>query len=190
MLVNHGQIRLMETPPGWKTFGLEHINQSTQTVVRYVFPQNARVQLLFRYRGYPVDEESGRRFMRLLEDRVGMLNPAEYESIANVINFVDIDTSFSLLMARVEVLSNRKVVIVRGRWWNSNVDVMSVYIPGDPSGCFIQEIHFLGPSEQYASYQLIIKRALNTIQWTESKSDHVQAGGAKVFRLRSMSLRP
>lgn len=190
MLVNHGQIRSMETPPGWRTFGLEHINQSTQTVVRYVFPKDPRTQLLFRYRGYAVNESSGRRFLQLLNDKCGLLSSSECDLIGDVINCVDVDANFSLLAARVELLSGRKVLVLRGRWWCAHVDVMSVYFPADSAGCYIQEIHFLGPSDQYASNQLIIKRALNTIRWTENNVDDTRTDSAKVFCIRSMSLKP
>lgn len=177
----------MDTPENWVSFGTESVPQTAQTVIRYVCPQSQEAQLLFRFRGFPVDPQSGRNFLKILNSNPKMLLPSEIQSIQTIINNVAIDSDFRVLAARLESMCRRKVVTVQGRWWEAAVDSLSVYIAADAEGCYVQEIHFVAPKDDFASHLTTIKKSLASIQWKPREGEEDKGG---IFRMRWVGGKP
>lgn len=172
----------METPENWLNLGSDSMPHMVQTIVRFVCPTSDNTQLLFRFRGHPVDPDSGRQFIKLLQANQKMLLPSEMQSIQTIINDINIDSDFRILAARLESINGRKVVTLQGRWWESAMDALSIYIAADDEGSYIQEIHYLAPKDEFASHMPVIKRALASIQWKPKEGESDRGGIFKVRR--------
>lgn len=162
---DHGQIDCMTLPAGWIEGESQYNVVGDSSFRQFHPPKNKDVALCFFYSGRPADDQSAVFFQSLLEQPPHSLNPAEIRNLAAIIREKASPVDFTISVSRTENLNDRTVLFVEGRYELTQQDCLAIYLDADGSGKYIQEIFFRAPTGAYDRFLLLVKPAINSIEW-------------------------
>lgn len=166
---NCGQVKQMSLPDGWIEVPDKQRDQfDLRSLRKFVHPSNSDVQLCLYHRGTPVTDDSAERLQDLLDDdRPHLLSPQELLRVQQVLGDFFIEEAFHLLSARVETINKRKVLEVKGRWKQQNLDTICIFTQVAEAPALIQEIYYVAPVAEYSRHLPLATAAINSIVWND-----------------------
>lgn len=162
---NQGRIKSMLLPPGWSELpsGLDDFHPGS--LRRFAPAAAERVELMFFYRGRPLDAGSAAAFKSVLTGEQRPLSAAELEEIAEALGNAGNREAFLVARARTASINGRPVLTVEGDWLAGGRKSLSVFIDADGTGAVVQEIHYMAPPETYEAHIDGARAALASIVW-------------------------
>lgn len=164
---DYGQISQMQIPADWVEGGPYEFRGGMGTrSFREMHPRaDSGAKLCFFYRGLPVKEHSAAAFREVLSKPAHVLVPSEIKVLGEVMRDKSASGEFISVVARTEDINGRRVLVVEGRYIQSQHDVFAYYVDSDGSGKFVQEIYFHAPKEKYLQFSRQAREAMKSIQW-------------------------
>lgn len=177
-VLNHGQIRSMRIPPGWKDGPSETGGIGFRGLRTFLAPDDHEVVISLFYRGFPISEEGSAGFRRILAEGAKTIyiardgkEPSESEQLLfsdlrevlgnagnnQVINRKTDWRGASFNVTRVEVLdiNGRNLLSVQGRFRDPDVDerlkeFAGLFVDTNPEEqqCGVQEIFIEAPNAE------------------------------------------
>lgn len=164
-IVSRGAILCMNVPEQW-LWGKRKTRDETQFSFLEFHPEGKpEVMLWFFYRGHKLTETIADSFKSLLALPSHLMTPQEVGSVEGVIRDKFRREFFELISARTEQLNGRAVLVVQGRYKESQEDSYSIYIDADGSGSVVQELHFQAPKDAYRHYIHEARKSFSSIIW-------------------------
>ena len=164
LIVTHKPIEVMTLPDGWFE-DFEETGLSQNSCRRRFHSLKAPAAEIFIYeRGQPVDSPSIKAFTELLAENPKIVLPVTLQKIKNVIGNMSNSDVFKVLIATTQIVSERSVLIIEGRWSN-NQDVYAVFMLEDPGSNFVVELHYQAIKEEFPKNLQAVKSSVSSIQW-------------------------
>jgi hypothetical protein len=162
---NHGQIECLTLPTNWRE-GASH--QGPRLEFERTFSpvpcQTAKLQLWFR--GAPISDPGRIAFDVVLSKPKRILLPSEVASLSEVMGWMANDT-FHIMVARVDEVGGRKVLIVEGRYIPKEIDYYAVLLQNPKAHDYIQDIYFQASKDEFPLFIKEVKQAIYNIQWMD-----------------------
>lgn len=164
LVISKGKIASMVLPPGWVA-GIVDKKGAADLFEEFHHPDTPSAVLAFYYRGRRLPGKTGQSFRSILENDQHVLSLKEIESIAPVLRDKQDPADFSMLTARTEVIGGKRVLLVEGRYKESQQDALEIFIDSDGTGTAVQEVFFQASRDDYKKYVHSIRKALASIEW-------------------------
>jgi hypothetical protein len=164
-VANFGVVASFTLPPGWveSSFSQGEAQQSRSRI--FHDSDSPSVQLCFFFRGHRVSEQAAREFLDLLSRPDHFLKPSEFKAAREIVRDLGNTGSFKLLQAATRQLNGKRVMIVEGRFVQSEQDTYALFVDVDGTGTIVQEIHYQAPKLDYARHLAVVKAAMESIAW-------------------------
>jgi len=164
---NQGQISKMDLPCGWVERDKSDVtsNIGARSVREFTPPDAPDVKLSFFYRGLPCSETTGDAFKGILSKPPHHVTPTELKTLTEILRERGDNSAFSILAARTEDLNGKRVLIVEGRYRQTQQDLHEVIIDTDGTGRTVQEVFFQAPKDKFPRHLSEAKAALRSIAW-------------------------
>lgn len=164
IVVSKGRINSMVLPAGWAP-GVVDKKGSADLFEEFHHPDTPSAVLAFYYRGRRLPNEVGRSFVEILERDPHVLSLKEIDSIKRVLRDKQDPADFSMMTARTEAIGGKKVLLVEGRYKESQQDTLEIFIDSDGTGTAVQEVFFQAPKDEYRKQMQAIRKSFATIEW-------------------------
>ena len=150
-IIDHGQIKLLNLPEGFEEISIGE--PQSETLREFQIPDQEKVRLCLFYRGYPVSKKAGDFFRNLLAGKPHVLKSEEIRNLAEILDDAAYPDLFIPFIIKTELINDKAILSVEGRWKQQEWDTTSLFIDADGSGCIIQQV--IGQ----------IKKCLRSIEW-------------------------
>lgn len=157
-------IMALDLPSGWFEDSPETGPLVTSFKRRFHSFAAPTSEIFVWFRGQPIDSDSCENLMRLLSERAQILTKSKVNSIINVLGNMAHESVFRALMIRTEVISDRNVLSVEGRWSNGK-DAYALFLPEEPGSSRIIELHYEAPKEEFRTNLAAVKAAFASLKW-------------------------
>lgn len=164
-ITNYGRIGYISLPPGWVETQQPAGEQDRRRFREFHPPDKPRVKICFFFRGHRTGQESAQAFQSILSKPTHVLTRPEYASVAEIVRDKAEASSFKLLVAATRELAGKKVLIVEGRYKESQEEVHALHIDGDGTGTIVQEVYFQAPRDTYPLHFAEASASFKSIQW-------------------------
>jgi hypothetical protein len=166
----HGQIAEMALPEGWVEAEPYRFSGGMGTrSLREIFPPNEpQARLYFYYRGLPMNEMSGMAFNSVLEQPRHRLTAPELKSLNVLLEDKSNDEHFTITVARTETVNRRRVLIVAGRYSETDEYCYEMFVAASGDGRTVQQIYFQAPKRIYKTYLKAARESMKSIEWKTS----------------------
>lgn len=145
---------------------------------RFELKQNSKVFLEFWYRGFPLKEQLGESFVRLLKEQ-GQIELWSLVNVAEVLGWVGErllnefkrepeEAAEPLIIiddAEIGEINQRRVLAV---WWRdlqAERKYLSLFLDVEGNGITVHEVHFSAPEAEIQKHSEIIVETLRSFQW-------------------------
>jgi hypothetical protein len=163
--VSIGQVHEMKIPSGWME-GQSVKPVGGSSLFREFHPsEDPEVKLCFFYRGRRVSDQSAKAFHSALEQPAHTLKANELESLREVLREKGNPQQFNITAARTEDLNGKRVLVVEGKYLNTELESRALFVDSDGSGSAVQEIYYQAPRAQYAQNLQAAIDAMKSIRW-------------------------
>jgi hypothetical protein len=170
-LTNVGRIMHMTLPAGWTDGRHQEPTSAGSSYFReYRAPSSNQTAISIFFRGKAMGLSSSMAFQKVLygDTRCRELTTDEIRSLHELLKDKCDRQHFTILSARTQLISGKRVVIVQGRYKQLNEESIHVYIDADGrTGLFVQEIFFQAASADFIRFVKAAKDSLNSIVWRE-----------------------
>ena len=163
--ISIGQVSAMSLPPGWKEGKPEKSGTGTSSFREFHPEERPDAKLCFYYRGRRLSEEAGRTFHSILEKPAHILSPVEVQSLQEVLRDRARPDDFSMLVCKTEDLNGKRVLVVEGRYKQTQEETRAILVDSDGTGTAVQEIYYQAPKDDFSKYLLTASSAMKSIQW-------------------------
>lgn len=159
-----GQVLDMRLSAGWRRGERRGSIAYSQA---FHLKSNADVMLVFSYRGYRLSRGAASEFTKILSQYPGNVSSADFHSLPEIIGPNVSKINFVIDAIRVDVLNNKKVLSVEGRYSKDPVRRLTLYIDADRSepGTVVQEISYIAPVAEFDKHIEDIRASFRSILW-------------------------
>ena len=164
-LLNKGQIDRIELPKGWQREDVPQGDIGSRSLVQFTTPEAPDARIAFFYRGLPIDAQDATLFHDTLEKPPHHLTPTEIKSLRAVLRERANPDAFKTLAAYTEDLNGKRVLVVQGRYSETQQDLYEVLLDASGDGKAVQEMYFQAPKTQYDRYLSDAKKTFQSVQW-------------------------
>lgn len=162
---NQGQVKRMSIPKGWHE-NAPLAGATPDSSVRSLHPSGSNAATMnFYYRGIPLNENTAASFSETLAKPPHALSSTEWKAIAPLLGDKCQADAFRTLSARTQDINNKRVLVVEGRYSESQQDTYHVYVDAGGAGKVVQEIFYKAPKEEYPRYFREATGAIKSIDW-------------------------
>ena len=173
-ILRRGIVGSMRVPAGW-SWGERRDSGSQMNSYQELFvAANPEVTIWFYYRGARLSEQSTEVFRRMLSAPEHLLTRSELASIEEIIKEQSDPQQFDVLISKTAELNGRKVVIIEGRYKETQLSRYHIYAEADPHGRggVVQEIFYQAPKDVYIRHLSEARVAFSSIEWSNQKPAH------------------
>jgi hypothetical protein len=157
----------MQLPDGWEEGpGNPYQGIGNRWLVEYHPPEAVEARLCFFYRGLPIADIAGARFVEIVGEKpTHTLSVGELQLLREVLQERGDPSVFSLSLAQSTDLNGRRALIIGGQYVESGRELFEIFIDVFGTGTVIEEIFFQAPTDLYFAYFTQVQLALETIEW-------------------------
>lgn len=109
----------------------------------------------------------GRAFLALLNQEFHELEDEEIKAIPEVLEAMAQADVFDIAGATTGYLNGKRALTIQGHWRQDNLDATVILFAAEDNGCFIQQIYYVAPPEQFARHVEVLKNALQSVSWQD-----------------------
>lgn len=165
--MNHGQIETIALPDGWleKPQEYDYRGIGTRSLREFYPPEEPLARLTFFYRGLPVRKETANAFKSILSRDSHPLSRTELSTLEEILRERLEPTVFNLISARTDNVSGRRVIMIEGRYRETECDLYEVIVDTEGDGTVVQEIYYQAPKDSFFKYLRPAQKAIKSIVW-------------------------
>jgi hypothetical protein len=164
-LINEGPIKKVILSDKWERTADKPDSSTESTLTNFALKQDQQVVVQFYYDGNYAAEADGKELLEILAQPPHVLTPEELPLIYVVSGGAGHPDYFETRFARTESLRGKTTVVINGTWKSNNMSDYGLFVPIDPDGCQIQEIHFVCPVGKYAHFLPEFEKVMASIEW-------------------------
>ena len=162
---NYGKLALIVMPAGLVE-GTPQSGETDSRRCREFHPADeSTVRLVFFFRGERTSPEAAERFQSILLKGTHVLSLSELKSLKEIMRDKGEAQKFKIFVGATRELNGTKVLVVEGRYLDSQSEVHAIFIDGDGTGLIVQEIYFVAPKGKYPRYFAEATATFKSIQW-------------------------
>jgi hypothetical protein len=167
-VVTRGPVRSMRLPSGWSWGDRRNSGSQLNSYQELYLRENPEVTIWFFYRGNRISEGATKAFQRILQAPDHLLTKTEIGSISEILKDQSDSKCFDLLIAKTADVSGCRILIIEGRYKETQLDRYHIYLDADSRdrGGVIQEIFYQAPKADYFRHLAEARAAFNSIQWS------------------------
>ncbi|HEY9731161.1 MAG TPA: hypothetical protein V6C89_04580 [Drouetiella sp.] len=165
MIENQGQIRSMELPPTWQLLDSHVPAAASPSYVRFGPVNVPQVELIIYHAQRPLPREVQESLQSILAAKENLLTKSQIDSLSVMLREASLQGAFNFLSARSQDWNGKKVILVEGRWNDTQQDRFWMFIPDSAECESVQEVWFQAPVAQYPAHLKQARQAINSIRW-------------------------
>lgn len=164
-LLNEGPIKKVVLSDKWERTSDKPDSTTQSTLKNFALKHDRQVVVQFFYDGNYAGEADGKEFLEVLAEPPHDLTPEELPLIWVISGGAGHPDYFDTRYARTESIHEKTAVVINGVWKSNGMSDYAIFLPIDPDGRQIQEIHFVCPAEKYAHNLPEFDQVIGSIQW-------------------------
>jgi hypothetical protein len=168
--VARGAVRSMRLPTGWSWGERRNSGSQLNSYQELYLRANPEVTIWFFYRGSRISQDATKAFHHILSLPDHLLTKTEIGSISEILKDKSDSQSFDLLIAKTAEINGRKILIIEGRYKETQLDRYHIYLDADSNGRggVIQEIFYQAPKAEYFRHLSEARTAFSSIEWFDN----------------------
>jgi hypothetical protein len=164
-LRNEGPIKRVILPEEWQRTSDKPDSSTASTLKNFALRHDPQVVIQFYYDGNDSGEADGQEFLEILSKPPHLLTVEELPLIYVISGGAGHPDYFETRYARTQSIRGKTVVVINGVWKSNNMSDLAIFVPIDPSGCQVQEIHYVSTADKYDQYLPAVEQIINSIEW-------------------------
>lgn len=172
LITKQGAIASITIPEGWIASKAPHESTYLYDKVEVRPPGTMNTRLVFFRPNQATNYRAGLSFLACLTEAPHELSTSEIDRIRESLGNVGSAMNFQIHNACTQDLNGRKVIIIEGEWTHG-IKFCGIFYDGGAGvdrGTVVHQIFFEGPPEEYASLLNCFLVALQSIEWTSTRS--------------------
>jgi len=167
LVITRRPIEAMALPDGWfEDFEETGLAQNASRR-RFHSLKSPAAEIFIYDRGVPVDSISIRAFNELLAEKQKIVLPVKLQRVKNIIGNLSNPSVFKILIATIQRVSGKNVLIIEGRWSN-NQDAYAMFMLEGPGSNFVVELHYQAIKEEFPKNLQAVKASVSSIKWQDN----------------------